>query len=88
MTALPLSCVVPSYAASSTVVEAPGAGEGHWVGAPSAVLDGEGFWLAYRVRHPLEAGRGVAVTLAWSPDGVRVEEVGSVRRETFGAASL
>jgi hypothetical protein len=89
-TPLPLldSLLIPDYAASQVVVDAPGAGEGHWVGAPSAVRDGDGFWLAYRVRRPVDEGRGVATTLAWSPDGVRVEEVGSIRRETFGAASL
>lgn len=84
----PLALVAPNYADSAIVVAAPGDGEGHWVGAPSAVADGSGYWLAYRVRRPLDEGRGVAVTLAWSPDGERVEEVGSIRREIFGAASL
>lgn len=84
----PSSLALPSYASSQVVVDAPGVGQGHWVGAPSAVREGDGFWLAYRVRRPLDEGRGVAVTLAWSPDGVSAVEVGSIRRETFGAASL
>jgi hypothetical protein len=45
-------------------------------------------WLAYRVRMPLVAGRGVAVMVARSRDGVAFEPVASVDRELFGAASL
>jgi hypothetical protein len=40
---------------ASTVVPAPGAGEGYWAGAPSAaVVDGL-VWLAYRLRRVLPA---------------------------------
>ena len=46
------------------------------------------YWLAYRVRQPLDSGRGVATTIARSDDGVRFETVASVHREAFGAASL
>jgi hypothetical protein len=73
---------------STTVVEAPGAGPGSWAGAPSAVLVAGVHWLAYRVRQPLERGRGVAVVVARSSDGVRFEPVVSLHRDQFGAESL
>jgi len=79
---------MPSYERSVVVVPAPGAGAGYWAGAPSAVLEDGVFWLAYRVRRPLESGRGVAVVLARSLDGVDFEPVASVSRDLFGAASL
>lgn len=61
---------------------------GAWVGAPSAQLADGIWWLAYRVRHPLGEGRGVANVLARSEDGVRFEPVAELHRETFGAESL
>jgi len=79
---------MPSYERSVVAVPAPGAGAGHWAGAPSAVLNDGVFWLAYRVRRPLASGRGVAVVLARSLDGVDFEPVASVSRDSFGAASL
>src|SRR5262249_48240563 len=79
---------IPSYERSVVAVPARGVGAGHWAGAPSAVLEDEVFWLAYRVRRPLASGRGVAVVLARSLDGVDFEPVASVSRDLFGAASL
>ncbi len=79
---------LPSVAGSAVVVAAPGPGAGSWAGAPSAVLVDGVFWLAHRVRRPLDEGRGVAVVVSRSSDGVRFEEVASVGREAFGAASL
>jgi hypothetical protein len=79
---------LPSYERSEVAVAAPGAGPGHWAGAPSAVHEDGTFWVAYRVRQPLDAGRGVAVVVARSADGVRLEPVAAVHRTTFGAASL
>ena len=46
------------------------------------------FWLAYRVRRPLDEGRGVSVAIARSTDGVRFNPVGEVGRDAFGAASF
>ena len=79
---------MPSFDRSATVVSAPGEGPGNWAGAPSAVLVDGVFHLAYRVRRPLDSGRGVAVVLARSGDGVAFETVTSVTREQFGSASL
>jgi hypothetical protein len=79
---------LPDYAASAEAVSAPGSGPGHWAGAPSATFEDGWFWLAYRVRRPVESGRGVATTIARSQDGVRFEPVAQVSRDMFGAASL
>ena len=70
------------------MVPAPGRGPGHWAGAPSAVLYDGTVWLAYRLRRPLDDGRGVGVVVARSDDGVAFETVAQVGREAFGAASL
>jgi hypothetical protein len=45
-------------------------------------------YLAYRLRRPVGEGRGVAVVVARSPDGVRFEPVAQLEREAFGAESL
>ena len=55
------------------VVPAPDSGPGNWSGAASAVLVDGTFWLTYRVRRPLTEGRGVAVVVARSDDGVRFD---------------
>jgi hypothetical protein len=79
---------LPDYSASTVAIASPGSGPGFWAGAPSATYQDGAFWLAYRVRRPVDAGRGVATTVARSADGVTFETVASVPRETFGAASL
>jgi hypothetical protein len=78
---------LPDPALAEVVVPAPGAGVGHWAGAPSAVADGDGFWLAYRLRRPVALGRGVAVEVARYEAG-RSEVVARVERGAFGAESL
>jgi hypothetical protein len=45
-------------------------------------------WLTYRLRRPLDEGRGVSVVVARSTDGVRFSTVCEVHREMFGAASF
>jgi hypothetical protein len=80
--------VLPNSDRAEVVVPAPNAGPGNWSGAPSAVHVHGTIWLAYRVRQPITEGRGVAVAVARSADGVRFETVAEVRRERFGAESL
>ena len=46
------------------------------------------FWLTYRVRRPIMAGRGVSVVVARSDDGVSFETVCEIHREVFGADSF
>jgi hypothetical protein len=79
---------LPSYDDTEVVVAAPGAGPGNWSGAASAVLVDGTHWLTYRVRRPVSDGRGVAVVVASSPDGVRFTTVAEVQREAFGSESF
>jgi hypothetical protein len=78
----------PCYADADVVVAAPDRGPGNWAGAATCVLDGGVFWLAYRVRRPLDEGRGVSVVVARSDDGVRFTPVAQLGRQAFGAASF
>jgi hypothetical protein len=70
------------------VVAAPGAGEGFWAGGPSVVADGATTWLAYRLRRPVDQGRGYANVVARSSDGVTFETVATVTSTQFDCASL
>ena len=79
---------LPRYPGAAVVVPAPAPGPGNWSGAASVALADGVFWLAYRVRRPLEEGRGVGVVVARSLDGVAFEPVAEISRDTFGAASL
>lgn len=79
---------LPRYEDAAVVVAAPAPGPGNWSGAASVALADGVFWLAYRVRRPLDEGRGVGVVVARSEDGVTFEPVTSVHRDAFGAASL
>lgn len=79
---------LPHLDGADVVVPAPGSGPGNWAGAASAILVDGTFWLTWRERRPLTDGRGVAVHVARSIDGVRFSEVASVRREDFGAESF
>ncbi len=79
---------LPIFDESVTVVRAPGAGPGNWAGAPSAVWADDAYWLAYRVRRPLDAGRGVAVVVSRSSDGIEFEPVVRLHRGDFGAESF
>ena len=79
---------VPGFVDAAVAVEPPGDGAGNWSGAPSALLVDGVVHLAYRTRAPLGQGRGLAVVLARSRDGVRFETVGEVTKDRFGAESL
>jgi hypothetical protein len=73
---------------SEVAVAPPGAGPGYWAGGPSAVVGDDGIYLAYRLRRPLSAGRGYAVNVARSADGVRFDTIMTITREQFGSDSL
>lgn len=79
---------IPDYDRSVTAVAAPGDGPGHWAGAPSATWVDGVYYLAYRLRRPVGDGRGYAVVVARSDDGVRFEPLTVLERQQFGAASL
>lgn len=72
-----------------TAIEPPGSGVGFWAGGPSAVHADDGtFWLAYRLRRPVDQGRGFANVVARSSDGVEFQTVAVVTSDEFGSASL
>jgi hypothetical protein len=80
---------LPTLGASDLVVAPPEGGAGAWAGAPSALLVGDTFYLAYRLRLPIGAGgRGFRNVVAASADGVRFEEIAWLERDRFGAESL
>jgi hypothetical protein len=80
--------LLPCPDESTVVIAAPGDGAGYWAGGPSAALGDDGIYLAYRLRRPLAAGRGYAVAVAHSVDGVHFQTLTTIRREEVGADSL
>jgi len=76
----------PSADRSVVVVGPPGRQPGSWAGAPSAVCDGDGIVLAYRLRGGPR--RGYAVAVARSADGVHFETVQLITKEEMAAESL
>jgi hypothetical protein len=52
------------------------------------VRDGGRTWLAYRLRRPVDQGRGYANVVAGSDDGVRFSTVATLTSAQFGCASL
>jgi hypothetical protein len=83
-----LTATQPRFDGAEVVVPAPARGAGNWAGAASCVLVDDVFWLTYRVRRPVDAGRGVSVIVARSDDGVAFEPVCEVWRDDFHAASF
>ena len=73
---------------STLVVSAPGAGDGFWAGGPSAALTDDAVLLAYRLRRPVNEGRGYANVLARSSDRVSFQPLCVLERDELGCASL
>ena len=84
----PGAALLPRPDESAVVIAPPGAGLGYWAGAPSAALGEDGIYLAYRLRRPTGAGRGYAIAVARSADGVHFETLTTIGREEVGAESL
>jgi hypothetical protein len=80
--------LLPRPDESTIVIAPPGAGLGYWAGAPSVALGDDGIYLAYRLRRPIGAGRGYAIAVARSADGVHFDTLTTIRREEVGAESL
>ena len=78
----------PQPAQSVLAVAPPGTGAGNWVGAPSAIRRGHEIFLAYRLRRPIGAGRGYAISIARSADGVHFDAVLTITKEQMDAESL
>ena len=66
--------LVPRPTEATIAIAAPGAGRGYWAGGPSAVAADGGFYVACRLRRPIGSGRGYAVAIAFSPDGVHFDD--------------
>src|SRR5215467_11338235 len=84
----PETALLPRPDESTVVIAPPGAGMGYWAGAPCAALGDDGIYLAYRLRRPLGAGRGYAVAVARSADGVHFQTLATIGCEEVGAESL
>jgi hypothetical protein len=74
--------------AYDVIVEPPGKGDGFWAGGPAAARADGTIWLAYRLRRPVDRGRGYANVVARSSDGVHFETLTTVTSDQFGCASL
>jgi hypothetical protein len=83
-----LTGLAPSPELSVVAVEPPGSEAGTWAGAPSAVRDGDQIVLAYRLRRPVGHGRGYAVAIARSADGVHFETIQVITRDEMDTESL
>jgi hypothetical protein len=70
------------------VIAPPGEEPGAWSGAPSSIVADGQVYLAYRLRLPIGAGRGIANVVARSSDGVTFETVAEIAKDRFGAESL
>jgi hypothetical protein len=70
------------------VIDPPGEGPGFWAGGPSITYVDGVFWLAYRLRRPVDLGRGYANVVARSQDGIHFTTVATVTSDQFGSASL
>jgi hypothetical protein len=80
--------MLPEPERSVVAIPPPGDGPGYWAGAPSAVLADGVIYLAYRLRRPIGEGRGYAVVVARSDDGVRFETLLTITKEQMDTESL
>ncbi len=72
---------------SAVAVPPPGTDHGTWAGAPSAIRSNGDIYLAYRLRRPGH-GRGYAVAVARSADGVRFETLLTIGKAEMDTDSL
>jgi hypothetical protein len=82
-----LAAIEPSDE-TDVAIAPPGDGVGYWAGGPSAVWRDGVYWLAYRLRRPVDKGRGYANVVARSDDGIHFETVHTVTSDQFESASL
>jgi len=79
---------MPQPDRSVVAVPPPGTAPGTWAGAPSAACGNGDIYLAYRLRRPLGLGRGYAVAVARSADGVHFETLLTIGKAEMDAESL
>jgi len=80
---------LPEFDATSgrVVREAPGAGSGYWVGAPTVWVEDDLTYLCYRLRLP-RPERGVENRIAVSRDGVRFDDIYSLHKSALDSDSI
>jgi hypothetical protein len=83
-----LADLAPAPERSVVAIEPPGDEPGSWAGAPCAVRDGDEIVLAYRLRRPIGQGRGYAVAIARSADGIEFKTIQVITKAEMGAESL
>jgi hypothetical protein len=83
-----VAIAMPQPGNSVVAVPPPGAEPGHWAGAPSAARSNGDIYLAYRLRRPLGHGRGYAMAVARSADGVRFETILTIGKDEMDTESL
>ena len=84
-----VAAALPTLQGSTVVVPPPERRPGAWSGAPSAIVDGELIYLAYRLRRPIGAGRGYANVVSVSRDGgASFTPIAMVNRDAFKGESL
>jgi hypothetical protein len=83
-----VTVLLPDPGRSVVAVPPPGDGPGYWAGAPSAVHHDGVIYLAYRLRRPVGKGRGYAVVVARSADGVTFEPLLTITKEQMDTESL
>jgi hypothetical protein len=74
---------LPTLSGATVAVPAPGARPGYWAGAPSAVVDGDEYVLAYRVRNGHDGSDQNVI--ARSEDGETFETMLSLDESRFDA---
>lgn len=80
---------LPTPSAAVLAVGPPVDEPGYWAGGPSAQVAADGsIVLAYRLRRPVGKGRGYAVAIARSLDGVHFDEIGRISSDEFDSDSL
>jgi len=76
----------------TTILEPPGEGKGHWVGAPGVIYDDDKgkFYIYYRRRRPRGTGadRGYECGISESTDGVNFQEIWTASKDLFGSISV
>jgi hypothetical protein len=65
-------------------------GTGNWIGAASALVNGDYIYLAYRDRHPVDKGRGNRAYVARSPigNGIHFDTLCAIDKADMDAESL
>ncbi len=79
---------VPHWEKARVIIGPPGEGPGNWAGGANALWHDGFIYLAYRIRRPLEQGRGTGGFVARSKHGVSFDKLTQINKEAMDAESL